>query len=95
MAFASASYLKASGELIVKFVNTADRPLETAIHLKGALHVAPGKAITIAGSPDDVNSIALPTKVAPKEQPLPNTAASFTHTFPPYSVTLLRFPAKQ
>lgn len=94
-AFASATYLTASGELIVKVVNTADRPLETAIHLEGALHVGPGKAITIAGSPADVNSIAQPRKVAPKEQLLTNTAASFTRTFPPYSVTLLRFPAKQ
>jgi alpha-L-arabinofuranosidase len=94
-AFASASYLSASGEVIVKVVNTAATPLETAIRLKGAGRVGPGRAITIAGSPDDVNSIQEPTKVAPKEAPLNNTAASFTHTFPAHSVTLLRFPAEK
>jgi len=95
MAFASASYLNASGELIVKVVNAADQPLEAMIHVKDAREVGPGKAIVLSGEPAAVNSIAQPTNVAPKEEPLTNAAASFTRTFPAYSVTLLRFPAKK
>jgi alpha-L-arabinofuranosidase len=94
-AYASASYLTASGELIVKVVNTAATPLETEIRLANARQVGAGKAIVLAGDPSAVNSIANPTNVAPKEEPFTNTAASFARTFPPYSVTLLRFPAKK
>jgi alpha-L-arabinofuranosidase len=93
-AYASASYVNASGELIVKVVNAADTPLDAEIQLDGASRVGPGKAIVLSG-PDltAVNSIAEPAKVAPKEETLTNTATTFTRTFPAYSVTLLRFPA--
>ena len=94
-AFASASYVNASDELIVKVVNTAEAPLEAAIHLKGTREVGFGKAIVISGEPSAVNSIANPANIVPKEEPLTNAAVSFTRTFPPYSVTLLRFPAKR
>ncbi len=94
-AFASASYVNASGELIVKVVNTADQPLEAAIHLDHVRQVGAGTAVVISGEPSAVNSIAHPANVAPKEEPLTNAAASFTHTFPAWSVTLLRFPAKK
>jgi alpha-L-arabinofuranosidase len=94
-AYASASYLNASGELIVKVVNTAETPLETEIHLTGVREVGAGHAIVLSGEPSAVNSITKPANVAPKEEPLTNTAASFSRTFPPYSVTLLRFPAKK
>jgi alpha-N-arabinofuranosidase len=94
-AFASASYINASGELIVKIVNTADKPLETVIQLKGASQIGNGKAIVLSGEPSAINSIAQPMNVAPKEERLTNTSASFSRTLPPYSVTLLRFPAKK
>ena len=94
-AFASASYIDASGELIVKVVNTGATPLQMEISLKNAREVAAGKAIVLTGEPSAVNSIAKPDNVAPREEPLANAAASFTRTFEPYSVTLLRFPAKQ
>ncbi|MEO6003099.1 MAG: alpha-L-arabinofuranosidase C-terminal domain-containing protein [Opitutus sp.] len=94
-AFASASYLNASGELIVKLVNSSDQPLETEIKLHDAAHIGIGKAIVLSGDLSAVNSIAQPTNVAPKEEPLTNTAASFTRTLPAHSVTLLRFPARK
>ena len=94
-AFASASYITASGEVIVKIVNSAAAPLETEINVKGARELGAGKAIIIAGEPSAVNSIAMPTNVAPKEESLTTSAVSFSRTFPPYSITLLRFPAKK
>jgi alpha-N-arabinofuranosidase len=95
MAFASASYLNASGEVVVKVVNSAETALDAEIQVKGASQVGSGKAIVLAAEPNAVNSIEQPTLVAPKEEPLALTAASFSHTFAPHSVTLLRFPAKK
>ncbi|HVT71979.1 MAG TPA: alpha-L-arabinofuranosidase C-terminal domain-containing protein [Lacunisphaera sp.] len=94
-AFASASYVDASGEVIVKVVNTAATPLEAAIHLAGAAHVGAGKALVLTGDPTAVNSVAQPDNVAPREEPLTDAAPSFTRTFPAHSVTLLRFPARR
>jgi alpha-L-arabinofuranosidase len=94
VAYASASYLTTSGEVIVKVVNSSATPLEAEIHLKNANHFGSGKAIVLTGDPSAVNSVAKPTNVAPKEEPLLNVAAAFTHTFPAYSVTVLRFAAK-
>ncbi|HEY4246236.1 MAG TPA: alpha-L-arabinofuranosidase C-terminal domain-containing protein [Lacunisphaera sp.] len=94
-AFASASYITATGEVVVKVVNTTAAPIESEIYLKNTSQVGPGKAIVLTGAPTAVNSVEQPTNVAPKEELLTNTAASFTRTFPAYSVTLLRFPAKK
>ena len=94
-AFASASYINASGEVVVKVVNTADTPLATEIQLKHASQIGSGKAIVISGEPNAINSIEKPTNIAPKEETLPLTSTSFTRTFAPYSVTIMRFPAKK
>lgn len=94
-AFASAAYVNATGELIVKVVNTAATPLDAAIRLNGARAVGPGRAIVLSGEPTAVNSPAQPLNVAPREEPLTDCAASFRRTFPAYSVTLLRFPANK
>jgi len=93
-AYASASYVNASGEVIVKVVNSAATPLEAEIRIKDAGKFGNGKVIVISGDPQAVNSIEQPANVAPKEEPLTNVAASFTRTFAPHSVTLMRFPAK-
>lgn len=94
-AFASASYDYDRGDVIVKMVNSAAAPLGVEIQLQGATQVGAGKAIVLTGEPSAVNSIAQPAHVAPHEEPLANAATTFTRTLPPYSVTLLRFPAKR
>ncbi len=69
-------------------------PLDARVNLNGAKQSGPGRLFVIAGEPSSVNTIQEPTKVAPKEEPLADAAASLTRTFPAHSVTLLRFPAK-
>ena len=50
-----------------------------------------GTAIVLAGEKlTDENSLAEPKKVAPVTSPLRGVGASFDHTFPPYSLTVLR-----
>jgi alpha-N-arabinofuranosidase len=80
---------------VVKVVNSVATPLDAEIQVNGAHTVGSGKAIVISGEPDAVNSVEAPTKIAPKEEELTNTSADFTRIFPPYSVTVLRFPAKK
>jgi alpha-L-arabinofuranosidase len=94
-AFASASYINSTGEMIVKVVNTSGTPLETEIRLKDAAHVESGKVTMLTGEPSAVNTVSKPTTIAPTEAPLVINSASFNHIFPRYSVTIMRFPAKK
>jgi alpha-L-arabinofuranosidase len=90
--YATASRDDGSGDVILKVVNTegADRPIE--IQLEGIDRVAPQAQVEmIAGQPDDVNRLADPAHVAIKTTTIQDAAARFTHTFPAYSVTVMRF----
>ena len=92
--YAAASYAKASGDVVVKVVNTSGESLETQINLRGASRVGSnGRAVVLAGEPGEVNRIENPTNIVPKLEALTNAAKSFSRSFPPHSVTLLRFPA--
>jgi alpha-L-arabinofuranosidase len=92
--FASASYMTSTHELIVKVVNLGNDPVEATVNLHGTGQVSStGKAIVLSGSPRDVNTIEQPTRVTPKQMPLSGMAATFSHEFPPYSLTLLRLTA--
>jgi alpha-N-arabinofuranosidase len=76
--------------IYVKAVNTAGAPQTVKIEIAGKAKIArEGKALELAGNPDDVNSIQEPTKIVPVEQRFNNASAAFEHTFPKYSVTVL------
>ena len=81
-----------TGEIILKVVNAANAPADTAIDLKDAGNLAPTATATVlaSASPDDENSLDEPTKVTPKEITIQNVAPSFRHTFPANSVTVMR-----
>ena len=81
-----------TGEIIVKVVNVSGTAQDTEVALDGIAALAPeGSAIVLAAnSPNDENSFAQPTKVAPVTLPLSGVGQRFRHTFPPYSVTVLR-----
>ncbi|MFE2754556.1 alpha-L-arabinofuranosidase C-terminal domain-containing protein [Actinosynnema sp. NPDC059335] len=80
---------EATGELIVKVVNARDKPARTAIDLgRGAWVVPAAEATIVEGLPDDVNTqFTQPVKARKAHV---RVSASFTHTFPPHSVTFLR-----
>ncbi|MCK2245017.1 MULTISPECIES: alpha-L-arabinofuranosidase C-terminal domain-containing protein [unclassified Crossiella] len=78
-----------AGELIVKVVNAQDNAARVRLDLGRDTQVQPmARATTLQGKPDDLNTQA--------GQPIrPRTSAvrvsnSFTHTFPPHSITFLR-----
>lgn len=84
-------------EVILKVVNTGEEPMPTALTLDGIGQVEPtARAIVLAGnSPDDENSFERPRNVAPVESTVSGIAGSFTHTFPAYSVTVMRVKLKR
>ncbi len=53
------------------------------------------QAVTLSSaSPTDTNSITEPTKIVPVTSAVDGLGASFTRTFPPYSLTVLQMKAK-
>ncbi|MEV7422432.1 alpha-L-arabinofuranosidase C-terminal domain-containing protein [Streptomyces sp. NPDC091212] len=77
-------------DLVVKVVNAQDAAARTAIDLGRATRVAPtARVTTLSGSPDAVNT-ADDRPIAPRTSTLTGVAATFTHTFPPNSITFLR-----
>jgi alpha-L-arabinofuranosidase len=89
--FASASFASADHAVIVKVVNLGNDPIEATLNLRGAQSIAPEGTVTVlSGEPRDVNTIDQPTKIAPKTEPLRDLSPSFSRTFPPHSLTLLR-----
>ncbi|MCX5673706.1 MAG: carbohydrate binding domain-containing protein [Planctomycetota bacterium] len=90
--YACAGRSEAAGEVILKVVNVSASPQDTQIELAGAGKVdAKAAAIVLtAASPDAENSLAEPVRVAPVTSAIDTAAARFSHTFPPWSVTILR-----
>jgi len=90
--YASATHDDQTGELILKVVNPGAQAQAADLKLNGWTQVqAAGRVIVLAGDRlDAVNSLDRPTAVAPVETTLADAAASFAHTFPAYSMTVLR-----
>lgn len=85
------------GEVILKVVNAAAEPMPAEIALDGVGQVEPtARAIVLAGpAPDAENSFEQPSRIIPKESTLSGVSSNFTHTFPAYSVTVMRVKVKR
>ena len=94
--FASATQDQKSGQMILKVVNGNEKALDTEISLQGAKELAgTGQEIVLSSeNPADENTLAQPTKVTPKTQPLTVAGPNFRRTFPGNSVTVLRIAAR-
>lgn len=88
----SATLDKATGEVIVKVVNVSSEPLSASLAINGVKALkSTAKAFVLTGnSPDDENSFSQPKRVAPIEMMLRDITNPVQHTFPPYSLTVLR-----
>lgn len=92
--FASTTRDAASGDIIVKIVNSSATPTDTEIVLNGVAQLD-GKAkllVLSSTSPKDENTLDEPTKVATKTEWLPLVGPRLTRAFPGNSVTVLRIP---
>jgi alpha-N-arabinofuranosidase len=65
------------------------------LEIRGVTSIASeGTAITLAGNPDDLNSITEPKKVVPVSKKVNNLKPSFTYTLPPNSIVVLKLKAR-
>lgn len=92
--YASASYDKATGEVILKVVNTATAAKEINLNLAGAAKRGTrGKTFVLTSADLKAeNTLNEPMKVAPVEQPLAIAANRISYTLAPQSLTVLRVP---
>jgi alpha-L-arabinofuranosidase len=91
---ATASRIDSTGQVILKVVNTSSAVQSIQIQLQGATSVAKqatGQVLT--GQPLDINTLSDPEKVHPKDFQIDDAAPSFSHEFPPTSVTVMRLNA--
>jgi alpha-L-arabinofuranosidase len=90
--YASASFDRPAGEIVLKFVNAAAAQRDIQLNLAGAnVFKKIGKAFVLA-SPDlkAENSIDQPGKLSPSQRQFPVPAAEFTYKLDPNSLTVLR-----
>jgi alpha-L-arabinofuranosidase len=88
--FATASRDKASGDVIVKVVNVSETDQKLEMELSGISGITGGSIQVLAGQPADVNTLAEPKKVVPRATPLGASGNRIQHTFPAFSVCVLR-----
>ncbi|WP_162255506.1 alpha-L-arabinofuranosidase C-terminal domain-containing protein [Aeromicrobium sp. Root236] len=82
---------KKSGDLVAKVVNTATKPVRTAVDVSDVGIKGTGKVTQLtASSLADTNSKASKTKVVPFTSSVDGLSDSFSYEFPASSVTFLR-----
>lgn len=84
-----------SGIIYLKVVNILGQSQAVTINLQGVKSVSPtATAITLAGKPEDTNSITDPTKVIPVTSKVNGVKTGFIYTFLPNSITVLKMQSK-
>jgi len=80
------------GTVYLKVVNTADAAQPVQIKLTGLAGVgSEGLSVVLtSANPTDTNSITEPTKIVPVTTTVKDLGASFTRSFPAYSITVLQ-----
>jgi alpha-N-arabinofuranosidase len=92
--YGSSSRDEATGDVILKVVNAAETPQQVEISLEGVHGVgSTARMEVLTGGLTDVNSIANPTKVAPKSSNI-DASEKLVREFPANSVTVIRFSTK-
>ena len=84
-----------AGEIFIKLVNpqATEEPLKIEINGVSSL-ATKGTAITLAGNPEDSNSITQPKRVVPVTKTLRGVKSSFIYKMPPQSVVVLKLKAR-
>jgi alpha-N-arabinofuranosidase len=80
-----------TGELVIKLVNPQPKEEKLLIRIKGVSTIdSTGSAITLAGDPEDTNSITEPAKVVPVKTKLTDLKLDFVHLLPANSIVILK-----
>lgn len=82
-------------EIILKLVNPQPAAESLDITIKGVTSLSPkATAITLAGKPEDTNSIDHPRNVVPVTTTVHNVKPQFSYTMPPDSIVVLKLAAR-
>jgi alpha-L-arabinofuranosidase len=94
--YATAGRDDASGDLVIKAVNTAEEPVAATLSLRGVEGVKPDATVTVltAGSLSDNNSLDEPDRVVPAQSQIHAAGPEFTCEFPARAFTLLRLKTR-
>jgi alpha-N-arabinofuranosidase len=85
----------ATGEIIVKLINPQPTAESVNIEIKGVAALASkATVITLAGSPEDTNSINRPRNVVPVTTRVRGLRPKFAYTLPPNSIVVLKLKAR-
>jgi alpha-L-arabinofuranosidase len=95
--FASAGRDAATGDIILKVINTSTDALSATLDLDGNSKITSGAQCTVLTSSDFAhnNSMEHSRAVVPAATQIAVAETNFTRTFPARSLTVLRFTAKQ
>ena len=84
-----------TGDIFIKLVNPQANAVPLNIQINGVASLASkGSAITLAGNPDDSNSITQPKNVIPLATTTRGVKPDFTYTLPPHSIVVLKLKAR-
>jgi alpha-L-arabinofuranosidase len=85
-----------SGTIFLKLVNSLGTPQPIKVEITGAKSIAAKGTATVlkADKIDDTNSLQEPNKIVPTTEKLSGLGANFTHTLPPFSISILELKSK-
>ena len=84
-----------TGEIIVKLVNPQPAAQLLNIEIKGVNSLASkASAITLAGNPEDTNSINHPRNIVPVTTTVRGVKPTFAYSLPPNSIVVLKLKAR-
>jgi alpha-N-arabinofuranosidase len=88
---------EASGEVILKVVNSSPEPAPMAIRINGVTSLATQARVTVLTSsdPKGENSFENPKKITPVTQSIGGIRTNFTHEFPAYSLSVIRLKTRK
>jgi alpha-L-arabinofuranosidase len=94
--FYSATRDTKRGEIIVKIVNRADTAQPVQVNITGVKSIAAkGTAIVLqAAKRSETNTLKEPRRILPVTEKINGLGTSFTRSYPPCSITILRLQAK-
>ena len=92
--FASASLDTPAREVIVKLVNTTDRPRTVRLDIPGATLAGSGRALVLTGSPNAENSLDAPAAIDPVERKVDGLKPGSEQRLEPSSLTVLRLAVR-
>ena len=94
--FAVAGRDEATGEIVLKAINTSAEPVSAKLAISGVRSLAPKAAVTTLASASlrDNNTLDEPRKVVPQTSEIDHAGPASTIEFQPYSSTLIRFKTR-